>query len=165
MTRDEIIDAKANLRYANLHCANLSDANLSGANLHCAYLSGANLCGANLHCANLHCAILRGANLHYANLHCANLSGAYLPSAPALLTATWGKVSDGLCLDLMRYDAANHPEPALFDKWSDGGACPMSVRWERAANFTEVRSLWSPGASLPALTLVLRLFKEKGITR
>ncbi|MEW6894491.1 pentapeptide repeat-containing protein [Trueperella pyogenes] len=53
----------ADLRGANLWCADLRDADLRGANLWCANLRDANLRGADLRGANLWCANLRGANL------------------------------------------------------------------------------------------------------
>lgn len=58
----------ADLRDANLRCADLSGADLSDANLRGADLSDADLRDANL----------RGANLRDANLRCANLRGADL---------------------------------------------------------------------------------------
>ncbi len=61
----------ADLRYANLSCANLRYANLSCANLRYADLSGANLRDADLRYANL-----RDANLSDADLRYADLSGA-----------------------------------------------------------------------------------------
>ena len=76
-------DMKADLRYTDLYCANLSDAdlryaNLTGANLYCANLYCANLSDANLYCANLTGANLYCANLSDADLYCANLSDADL---------------------------------------------------------------------------------------
>jgi hypothetical protein len=165
----------ANLRSADLHSANLHGANLQGANLQGADLRWANLQGANLREANLRRADLQEANLHSANLHSANLQGADLrwadlqgsdlPNAPMLLMAAWGEVSDALTTDLMRYDASNHPDPTLFDVWAKGGPCPMSMKWARAACFLEKKSLWIPGESPSALSLVLRLFTERGISR
>ena len=76
----------ANLRGADLGCANLGDANLSYANLGCANLRGADLSdtdliNVDLSEANLSCADLRGANLSYANLGYADLRGADLRGA------------------------------------------------------------------------------------
>ena len=145
---------EANLRSANLSEANLTSANLSGANLHWADLSEANLTSANLSGANLTSANLSGANLSGADLSVADLSEANLHEAdlggarycpPVLLLASWGVVSDELCLDLMRYDAANHPEPGKFIEWANGGDCPYSsVQIIRAANFLEKRELIKP---------------------
>lgn len=61
---------------ADLRKADLSCANLSWANLRCADLSGANLSKADLSWANLSCADLSGADLSRVNLRWANLSGA-----------------------------------------------------------------------------------------
>ena len=63
----------ADLRYANLSSADLRSANLSYANLRSANLSYANLSSADLRSANLRCADLRSANLSCADLRCANL--------------------------------------------------------------------------------------------
>ena len=86
ITLSAAINAKANLRSANLYGANLYGANLRSANLYGADLCGANLRSANLYgadlCgANLRSADLCGANLRSANLYGANLYGADLRSA------------------------------------------------------------------------------------
>ena len=126
------------------------------ANLRIADLSGADLRSANL----------RSADLRSANLSGADLSGADLPAPTMLLLASWFSVSAELTLELMRYDAANHPEPSKFDDWAKGGNCPYSgIGWQRCANFEEQRDLWKPGKSKSALELVLMLFKEKEIKR
>ena len=75
------INAKTNLRGADLYGANLYGANLGDANLYGANLYGANLRGANLYGANLYGANLRGANLGDADLRGANLRGADLYGA------------------------------------------------------------------------------------
>ena len=146
--------------------ADLSGANLRSANLSYANLSYADLSYADLSYANLSYADLSGANLRSANLRSANLSGADLPAPTMLLLASWFSVSAELTLELMRYDAANHPEPSKFDDWAKGGNCPYSgIGWQRCANFEEQRDLWKPGKSKSALELVLMLFKEKEIKR
>ena len=149
----------------NLQDADLRSADLRSTDLRSADLRYANLQSANLQSANLQSTDLRYANLQDADLRSADLRYADLQSAPALLTAQWGEISDKLCQELMRYDAANHPNPELFDTWANNGACPMVKGWQRAANFTEKRELWSPGPSKPAIELVLLLFAEKGIKR
>jgi len=156
---------QANLRSADLSLANLRSADLSSANLSLANLSSADLSLADLRSADLSWANLRWANLSLADLSLANLSSADLPPAPTLLLAPWGEVSDALTTDLMRYDASNRPNLTFFDVWAKGGPCPMRVKWARAANFQEKKSLWVPGESPSALTLVLRLFTERGIIR
>ena len=70
----------ANLRGADLRCANLSGADLNDADLICADLRGADLNDADLVCADLGCANLRGANLRCADLRGANLRCANLPA-------------------------------------------------------------------------------------
>ena len=145
---------RANLREANLRGANLSGADLSRADLSRADLIEANLREADLIEADLIEADLSRADLIEADLRRANLSGAnlrgadlrradlrYIP-APLVLLAQWGELPDALTLDLMRYDAANHPEPERFLRWADDGPCPYSgLSLARAANFTERREL------------------------
>ena len=130
---------RANLREANLRGANLSGANLSGANLRGADLSGADLSGADLR---------------------------YIP-APLVLLAQWGELPDALTLDLMRYDAANHPRPERFLRWANDGPCPYSgLAVARAANFAERRELIGPDfLGVPvksAWELVCELAEVKG---
>jgi len=137
-------------------------ADLSSADLRSANLRSANLSSANLSSANLSSADLRSANLRSANLRSANL-----PAPTMLLLAAWEMVSAELTLKLMRYDAANHPEPSKFDEWAKGGNCPYAdVKWQRCANFQENRELWKPGKTTEsALELVMMLFAEKQIKR
>jgi hypothetical protein len=152
--RGEEGGSRANLSRADLSCANLSGADLSWADLSRANLSGADLSWADL----------SGANLSGANLSGADLSQSWL-TPPAALLAAWGEVSDDLCRELMRYDAANHPDPSTFDRWAQGGPCPYEgSRWLRAAEFNQKRGVWSPGPSLSALELLYRLAAEKGVT-
>jgi hypothetical protein len=152
----------AYLRGANLGGANLRNANLGGANLRGADLGSADLGSADLESADLGSAYLRGANLGSAYLRGADLRGAYLPAPPVLLLASWGEVSDALTVDLMRYDATCHPDPARFDAWAAGGECPYEgVRVQRAALFKERRDLWSPGPSPRPHDLMARVLAEK----
>ena len=64
----------ANLRFADLGGANLTDANLTDANLRFAHLTGADLGGANLTDANLRFADLCGAN-HWGGMPISTPSG------------------------------------------------------------------------------------------
>ena len=149
--------ARANLRDANLRGANLRGANLRGANLR-----GADLWGANLRGADLWGADLRDANLRDANLWGADLWGADLPPPTVLLLASWGAMSDTLTADLMRFDAACHPDPTAFDRWAAGGACPYSgVRIQRAAIFTERADLWVAGPARRPYDLMTEVLAEK----
>ena len=75
------INAKANLRSADLYGANLGDADLRSADLRSADLRSADLYGANLRSANLYGANLRRADLRSADLYGANLRRADLRSA------------------------------------------------------------------------------------
>ena len=157
MTREEAIKeialSEKENKVANLRCANLPGANLSDADRR----------GANLRRANLSDADLRGANLKGADL-----SGANLPSPTMLLLAYWGRVSDLLTLDLMMYDASNHPDPYSFDRWKLDGSCPyIGCNVQRAALFCELRELW-PGWNphkkiCSAYSLMVRLFDESNI--
>jgi len=132
-----------------------------------ANLSSADLSYADLRSANLSSANLSSADLRYADLSSADLSLANLPAPTMLLLAAWEMVSAELTLKLMRYDAANHPEPSKFDEWAKGGNCPYAdVKWQRCANFQENRKLWKPGETTEsALELVMMLFAEKQIKR
>jgi hypothetical protein len=124
-----------------------------------------NLQSANLRYADLRYADLQSADLQSANLRSADLRSADLPAPAMMLLASWGSVSDDLCRDLMRYDAANHPDPTAFDRWAAGGECPYSgVRVQRSANFKERRDLWALGPTgqpLTAFALMVRLIREK----
>ena len=142
--------------------ADLSYTDLISANLHYADLRSADLRSADLRSANL-----RSADLSSANLSSADLSYADLPAPTMLLLAAWYSVSAELTLKLMRYDAANHPEPDKFDEWAKGGNCPYAdVKWQRCANFQENIELWKPGKTIKsALELVMMLFAEKEIKR
>ena len=152
----------ADLSGANLSGADLSSAYLSSANLRGAYLSGANLSGADLSSANLRGADLRGANLSGADLNGAKWNAfTSWPAITAVLLANWGTVSDSLCRDLMRLDAACHPDNRAFDEWARGGPCPYNnVRVGRAASFQENKALWSPGPVQP-YDVFQRLLAEK----
>ena len=152
--------------------ADFSGQDLSSANLHYANLRSANLRYANLGYANLRFANLRFANLRYANLSFANLDCAKyskytrFPAPTMMLLANWGEVSDDLCRDLMRFDAANHPEPQKFNDWANNGECPYAnVAYGRAATFNQNKDLWAPSLlDLPPsrpIELVERLLKEK----
>jgi len=164
---------RACLHGAGLRAADLHDANLSGADLCCAVLSQANLCRATLIGANLCDAHLREAHLHEADLAevnllgadltSAELCGARLPAPQTVLTAEWDVVSDDLCVELMRYDAASHPKGGrVFSAWAKGGPCPYAnARWARAANFEQRAELWSPGPAKSALWLAERVLDEK----
>src|SRR3990170_153136 len=173
--------SRANLSQADLHGANLSQADLSWADLSWADLSWADLNRADLNRANLSWANLSRANLSWANLSWANLSWANLsranlsrakiketiwPSPPMVLLASWGMVSDKLTIDLMRYDASNHPYPEWFGEWAlRAGACPYDgAKIQRSANFDERRSLiTSTFLGLPfrsAYDLMQALLKE-----
>ncbi len=169
----------ANLYGADLSGADLSGANLSGADLSRANLSGADLSGANLSGADLSRANLSGADLSGADLSRANLSGSVFreckiknvewPAPPMVLLANWGTVSDSLCLDLMVYDAFNHPEPSAFLRWNESAVCPYNrMKIERSARFVEKRSLIKPDflsiKPKSAYALMQALLSEKCIT-
>ena len=103
-------------------------------------------------------AYLAGANLVDANLVDAN----HLPSPAAILSGNWGEVPDDLCMELMRWDAANHPDPTAFDRWaaSPGGPYPYDgVKVARATWFREKRELWSPGPSMRPYDLAMKMME------
>jgi len=157
----------ADLTRADLRDADLSDANLTGATLTGANLTRADLRDADLSDANLTGATLTGADLSDANLTDATLTGANLPSPTMVLLASWGSLSPALTVDLMRYDAACHPDPARFDEWAvdDDGRCPYDgTSVQRAANFAESRELWREHGNGPCprpYDLMTRVLGEK----
>jgi len=133
-------------------------ANLGEADLREANLWGADLWGANLGEANLGEADLWGANLGGADF-----TNTILPPPTLLLLCNWGRVSDELTTELMRYDATNHPHPHKFQEWADGGGCPYNRGFPRVAHFQECRECWKSGKAKSARELVLMLFKERDI--
>jgi len=170
LTRADLRDAtltRANLRDAYLRGATLTRANLTGANLTGADLFGADLFGADLRGANMTDADLFGADLRGADLRGATLTRADLPSPTMVLLASWGSLSPALTVDLMRYDAACHPDPARFDEWAvdDDGRCPYDgTSVQRAANFAESRELWREHGNGPCprpYDLMTRVLGEK----
>jgi len=154
---------EANLRGANLREANLREADLREANLREANLREADLMEANLREADLGEANLWGANLWGANLWEADFTNTILPAPTLLLLCNWGRVSDELTTELMRYDATNHPHPHKFQEWADGGGCPYNRGFPRVAHFQECRECWKSGKAKSARELVLMLFKERDI--
>lgn len=103
-----------------------------------------------------------GADLRRADLRNTVVTEASFGAPTMLLLADWGGCSDELTLQLMRLDAASHPDPKAFSLWVKGGACPYSCCcFQRAANFTEKRELWLPGRHKRIYTLVDMLLKEK----
>jgi len=106
----------ADLRWANLRCADLRDADLRGADLRWADLRGAdlrwaNLQGSDLRGANLRCANLQGANLQGSDLRGANLdfTGHELSCKTIGITADRRLVSQ-LLYHLCRMDVQACPE-------------------------------------------------------
>jgi len=93
----------------------------------------------------------------------ADLREAKLPPPTVLLLCYWGRLSDKLTRELMRYDASNHPDPSKFDRWAKGGSCPYGTGFSRVANFQEDRTVWKPGKAKSARELVLMLFTEAGV--
>ena len=158
----------ANLRGASFSGSDLSWATLIRANLIEATLTGSNLSGANFSGSDLTGATLIRANLIEATLTGSTLIGAEIkdvkwPSPTMVLLADWGKVSDDLTRDLMRLDAACHPNPAAFDRWVDGGGpCPYEdVNVQRAASFAERKECWKPGRPPKIYNLMCRVLEEK----
>ncbi len=127
----------------------------------------ADLGGADLRGADLGSADLRGANLYGADLRRAMVDeNTFFPSPTMLLLAYWGEVSPELCIELMRYDAFNHPDPSTFDEWAKTGKCPfLDLKWQRAAQFQERQKLWSPGPAKSAIVLAQMLIAEKMVKK
>ena len=145
MTINEVMKILAKAREEGLS-ANLREANLSEANL-----CEANLCDADL----------SGADLRWANLSKADLRWAKY-SILAAIRVRWRNPSDGMIIEMMRWDAISCGEQAM-QRWVDGGPCPFE-RSERELHFTERRSLWSPRKPLlNHVELWRALCREHGI--
>lgn len=90
-------------------------------------------------------------------------------SPSQFLQHKWGDCSDELTKELMRYDAANHPDPETFNLWgTHPDMCPYltpRVSVTRVANFTERSELWSPSLlekpAKSAYELMQMIIKEK----
>ena len=161
-----ISEARKNGTTPDLYNANLRYADLRYADLRYADLYNANLYNANLRYANLRYADLSYADLRYADLQGAKVYGVKWPAPTSVLLASWGTVSDLLCVDLMCYDAYNHADPYSFDVWKDTNVCPFGdTPYQRAANFKESRALWpgwNPRKKVhSAYSLMQRLLDEK----
>ena len=120
--------ARADLRVANLHKANLDGADLRGANLDGADLRVANLHGADLRVANLHKANLYGANLRGADLYGANLYGANLYGADLRGANLDGADLRGANLDGANFRGAKNV-PCIPMACPDTGAF---IAWKKA---------------------------------
>ena len=141
----------ARLCWTALQAAQLRNTVLRGSDLFRASLRGSDLSGSDL----------REARVVLASFDRATLRGAQLPPPREMLLANWGELSDELTADLMRYDAANHPDPGAFDRWAAGGPCPYAGgEIDRAAHFWERRYLWSPGPSRPAYDLMVDVIRQ-----
>lgn len=103
-------------------------------------LQGVDFRGMDLRDANFHRSNLRGAWFHGAKV-----DGVHWPAPTMVLLANWGECSDRLTTALMRYDAANHPDPKAFLNFGTNGWCPyrmgFGVTVERCANFNENQML------------------------
>lgn len=105
-------------------------------------------------------AVAARASLSGADLRDANLRDAKNICPTIFLLAHW-YVSDALVVELMRYDAANHPNPRAFDLWAKGGPCPYDgVQISRVANFNQRSSLWSLGPAKSAYELMVMVMAE-----
>ncbi len=156
--------SRANLSRANLYGADLSNTNLYGADFSRADFSGADLSGANLYGANLRGAYMPRAKLSRADLRGADLRGAKFSYVLLMSSISWGRVSNKLCLEMMRRDALITGVEAM-SRWAKGGPCPfLSTSETRAYHFYEDRSLWRKGK--PQMTdreLWVALCKERDI--
>lgn len=160
--------SRVSLKRADLYNANLQGANLIDTCLNRAVLSQVNLKNAYLENVDLRHVDLQNVNLKFTYLNRVDLRCSRLPSPTIMLLCDWGVVSDNLCLELMRYDASNHPNPILFDIWKENGNCPYSyARVQRTANFKENRDVWQDWNDdiivKSAYELMIMLFEEKGI--
>jgi len=117
-----------------------------------ASVSGASVSRASLSRADVSAASLRGAKGR----------PAHWPSPTMVLLADWGALSDGLTRDMMRYDAACHPDPSAFHRWAEGGPCPYNdFNVGRAAQFVERKACWDPKSRLKSpYSLMRRVIAE-----
>jgi uncharacterized protein YjbI with pentapeptide repeats len=157
---------RATMTGASLVRADLLRATLVGAELTDSDLIDADLTATDLTTARIYNARLTRSNMTQANLRHATITargkGAQWPSPAMVLLADWGSVSDELCIELMRYEAHNHPKPELFDAWSRGGPLPWGTSsFGRCADFSLCRWLWSPGPAKSAYELACMVLKEK----
>lgn len=146
----------ARFRRCNLHGATFYDSNMEGASLRACNLMSVYFSGANMESADI-----SDSQVLLARFIDANLAHAKLPAPSSMFAANWDHVSDGLCRDLMRWDAMNHPNPKRFDKWANGGTCPYSEqKVVRAANFRESADVWKPGKITNPHRLMVKLLAE-----
>lgn len=133
-----------NFKGASLELSNFNEADFLGANL-----SNTNLYNASFCYANFKCADLSGADFRYAKLNCANIQYCKYD----LYSIIQIYFDDPQCVtEAMRHDAANHPEPELFDAWAAGGDCPYNKKGKRLiCGFEAKKELWKPGK--PELSL------------
>lgn len=109
---------------------------------------------------------LRGGDLARADLRGAKIKNTKWPSPTMILLANWGIVKDKLCLNLMRYDASNHPNPKSFMQWAKNGICPyLNLNIQRSVNFEENKELIKKGflqrKVKSAYELAMALLKEE----
>lgn len=83
----------------------------------------------------------------------------------SMLQCSWFRVSNPSLIDkLMRFDAANHPNPKAFDLWKEGGPCPYScLNVKRAVAFYQNEEFYTKGPALSAYKLMMLLFKDQNI--
>ena len=108
LSSDHTEGTSADLRDANLSCANLIDTNLRGADLSYANLRDTNLRGADLSYANL-----RGANLIDANLIGANLRDT-LGNNAEIITLQGGSWQITYTSDTIAIGCQQHPSEAWY---------------------------------------------------
>lgn len=160
-----------NVKGLHLAGADLSKRVLFGRNWRNTVFSHANLNGAIFERSSLVGCSFESADLRDADLQYTDLSRAYFlkarvhgvkwPAPQMVLMANWYRISKELTIELMRYDAASHPDPSAFDRWFRGGRCPyLNCPVQRAANFSENRDWWSPGPAKGAYELMQMLLAE-----
>ena len=146
---------RANLGYANLKGASLTDADLYGANLKGASLTDADLYGANLKGANLKGASLNGAKLTGADLHGADLSNAILPDISWIIPGCLvqlNHINYGFYLekeddqqnfiqDSFGFIIQNNPEEGTFDMLVEDRIIRNIPDWVKYSGLRQVESV------------------------
>jgi hypothetical protein len=128
----------ADFKNAKLIEANFTCTIVRGSDFFEANLSGANLSHGDFRDVNLRNACLHNTNMFNVNLYHAKLKNTLFPSPTIMLTANWKNISDSSALDLLRYNAFNHPQPERFFLWKEFGVNPYTgLNIQHAANFLE----------------------------
>jgi hypothetical protein len=159
---DNCIFTKCDMRWSSFNTCSINTCNFIECNLaHCDFnhsvIRDTNLAGQDF----------SFSSFFRAGLYNVNLCNSRLPSPQAFMMMEIRKfgmneISNELCLELMRYDAASIENGVeLMNDWAFNGPCPFSnSKWARAAMFSERIAVWKPGPSLPVYKLAEMVYQE-----